>query len=726
MEDKNIFESQLDMRSRLDDELVEKAYSGLVSSMGGSGFREIRGDKFDQAVAICLEYLGAKAGIVPDSCTSPEERMTYLLRPGGIMRRKISLKANWYKQFIGPVLGKLKSGEAVAILPGFFGGGYFINPSTGRKQYINRVNSEDFEENAWFFYPSLPFGVLSNRDFYFFMMRLLRPGDYLSVIAAAIAAVLVGLLPAWVNKLAFGIVIPSGQSMYIAPIAALFLGVTVSTLFINACRKLVVGRISIKTGIYAEAAVYSRLMTLPAVFFRNYDSGNLAVRISAVKELTELLTMVNAGAGLSLILSVIFVLEISIFAPTLTVTAFVIVLIQVVITMYAAFITSAYEKVSMEKNAGLSGTVTSLLNGIQKIKLAGAENRAFYKWAEGYAAYARPTYNRPAVMQALPGCVTVIGILGEIMIFRKAAMSSLSYDDYMAFSVAFGQMGAAILAAAALAQQVVKIKPTMDLLKPIFTESPEAVSDKPMVEGLKGGVELANVSFRYNEKSPYVLKDISFKVNPGEYVAIVGLSGCGKSTLVRLLLGFEKPEKGNIFFDSHNSQAVDLRSLRQHIGTVMQNGRLFVGNIYYNIIISSPKATIDDAWSAAELAGIADDIRKMPMGMNTLISEGGSGLSGGQRQRLMIARAICGKPNILIFDEATSALDNITQKHVSDSLDSMNCTRIVVAHRLSTIRNADRILCLNDGSIVEEGSYDELMNRNGFFAELVRKQQLEI
>ena len=233
------------------------------------------------------------------------------------------------------------------------------------------------------------------------------------------------------------------------------------------------------------------------------------------------------------------------------------------------------------------------------------------------------------------------------------------------------------------------------------------------------------MSFRYGENSPYVLQDLSFKVRPGEYVALVGKSGCGKSTVMRLLLGFEKPERGTIFYGPHDVQKVDLRSLRQHIGVVMQDGKLFLGDVYSNIVVSTPGATLDDAWEAAKLAGIADDINKMPMGMQTILTEGSGGVSGGQRQRLMIARAVCGKRRILMFDEATSALDNVTQRHVSDSLDSLKCTRIVVAHRLSTVRHCDRILVVDGGRIAEEGTYEELIQKNGLFAELVARQRLD-
>ena len=241
-------------------------------------------------------------------------------------------------------------------------------------------------------------------------------------------------------------------------------------------------------------------------------------------------------------------------------------------------------------------------------------------------------------------------------------------------------------------------------------------------------LELRHISktFRTDDgREVRAVRDASLSVYPGECVALVGESGCGKSTILRLLLGFEEPETGSIFYGPHDVRKVNLRSLRSHIGTVMQDSRLFMGDILSNITISAPSATLEDAWKAAEIAGIADDIRRMPMGMQTIVSEGGGGVSGGQRQRIMIARAVCGNRRILMFDEATSALDNMTQKHVADSLANLKCTRIAIAHRLSTVRECDRILVVSGGNIAEEGTYEELIAKNGIFAELVERQRLD-
>jgi ABC-type bacteriocin/lantibiotic exporter with double-glycine peptidase domain len=285
-------------------------------------------------------------------------------------------------------------------------------------------------------------------------------------------------------------------------------------------------------------------------------------------------------------------------------------------------------------------------------------------------------------------------------------------------------MFSAFSALTAASASMATIKPVLDMAEPILQTEPEKTLKKDIATRVTGTIEMGGVYFRYSEATPYILENFSLKIKPGEYVAIVGKTGCGKSTLVRLLLGFEKPEKGVVFYDGKDLERIDLKSLRRKIGSVIQDGQLFYGNIFQNIAIASEKLTMDEAWEAAEMAGIADDIKAMPMRMNTIISEGQGGISGGQKQRILIARAVASKPKILIFDEATSALDNITQKQLAGALDGLKCTRIVIAHRLSTIKNCDRILVMDQGKIIEEGTYQQLIDKNGFFAELVERQRL--
>ena len=721
-------ESQIETRAKLDAELTGRAYAELAASVS-----EIRGipslvDEAEQsaaAIRACLTYLGQEPGKVPESVTDAEERLDWMCRPTGTMHRRVTLEKGWQKDAFGAMLGHLDTGEPVALLPKGLHGYCYVEPGTGRKVPVTREVAERLDDEAILFYMPLPAKPLAVPDLIAFIFRVFDRSDYLLVIAASLAVTVIGLIPAWANKVAYGTVVPSGQSSLIAPVGALLLGMTISTALIGACRTLVMARVSTKLDVVTEAATFSRMLALPPSFFKQYSSGNLASRVQNVTTLAQMLTSVLLGSGLTGVLSLVYVLQIGAYAPALAVPALVIVLLQAALTIVVTFLTNRFEQEAMEASVQLSGTVTALLNGVQKIKLAGAENRAFAKWAHGYAKYARPSYNRPPLLRALPALVALVGLLGNIAIYYLAGSTSVSMSDYMAFSVAFGQVTGAIMAITGLAGQIVKISPMLEMVAPILEATPETAEDKPSVEKLTGGIEVSNVSFRYDDKSPYIVRDLSFKVRPGEYVALVGKSGCGKSTIMRLMLGFEKPERGTVFFGPYDVSKVDLRSLRRHIGVVTQDGKLFLGDLFSNITISTPTATLDDAWEAAEVAGIADDIRRMPMGMQTIVSEGGGGISGGQRQRIMIARAVCGKRRILMLDEATSALDNVTQKHVADSLEKLRCTRIVVAHRLSTVRHCDRILVVDHGGIAEEGTYEELIAKGGIFAELVERQRLD-
>ena len=722
-------ESQVETRARLDAEMSERAYAELAASVSGpsSSDHVAIGDleQADAAARACLAHLGQEPGDVPDGVKDLDERLEWLCRPTGTMRRIVRLDEGWQTRAFGTMLGRLDSGESVALLPRGIRGYKLLDPGSGRRVTVTRAVAKHIEPEAVLFYRPLPPRPLEIRDLATFIARVFDRGDYVVVFLAALAATLVGLAPAWANQVAFSVVAPSGEVGLILPVAALLLGVAVSSALIGACRNLVMQRVSTKIDVAVEAATFARVLALPSSFFKEYSSGDLASRVANMKTLAQQVVSIFLGSSLTAFLSLAYVAQVGAYAPVLVVPALSVAAIQAVLTIVVTLATVRYEKATLDANARLSGTVTALLGGVQKIKLAGAEERAFAKWAHGYSEYARATYNRPVTLRALPTLVGLVSLLGNIVIYYLAGSAQVSVADYMAFTVAFGQVSAAIMSLAGIAGQVAQIGPMLDMVSPILETAPETAEDKPSVESLTGGIDVSGVSFRYDDNSPYVLRDLSFRVRPGEYVAFVGKSGCGKSTILRLLLGFETPERGTIFYGPHDVSKTNLRSLRNHIGTVMQDGKLFMGDIFSNITISTPTATLDDAWEAAEIAGIADDIRKMPMGMQTLVTEGGGGVSGGQRQRIMIARAVCGRRRILMFDEATSALDNKTQKHVSDALEELKCTRVVVAHRLSTVRHCDRILVVDDGHIAEEGTYEELLAKNGLFAELVARQRLD-
>ena len=468
-----------------------------------------------------------------------------------------------------------------------------------------------------------------------------------------------------------------------------------------------------------------RILSLPASFFKDYSVGELNQYIAYMDSLCSTIVDSIFSTAITGVFSLVYLAQIFAFAPSLVWPSLIVTLLTLAVSLLSARVQMRLDQEKMVYTAKERGLVYALISGIQKIRLSGAENRAFSKWAQLYVKSAQLTFNPPTIVRMAGVFTTAISLIGTAVMYFVAVRSHVSVADYFAFNASYAYISSAFSALAGVALSAASVKPIIDLIKPLLGATPEVSGNRETVTRLTGNIELSHVTFGYDPDSKPLFEDFNLRIPARQYVAIVGKSGCGKSTLVRLLLGFEKPSRGVISYDRRDLQQLDMRSVRRQIGVVMQDGKLFSGSIFDNIVISAPTLKLQEAWDAAEIAGIADDIRDMPMGMHTMLQDGGGTISGGQRQRLMIARAIAPKPKVLIFDEATSALDNITQRQVSEALDRMKCTRIVIAHRLSTIRHCDRILVLDQGQIVEDGTYDELLALNGVFADLVARQQLD-
>ncbi len=723
------FDEQIKQRKQNDNDVFADSFVNIAGAVMGSRVsaalndkRQIAKNAFDEI----LKFYHVKTLEIPDNIKDSNEQLEYLLRPHGIMRRTVMLKKGWYKDAVGAMLGVRKSdGGVVALIPTGLSGYSFTDMETGKRVKINRKNQELFEEEAVAFYKPLPLKKLGIPDLMKYILATLSPSDFVLTGLATLGVTLIGMLSPKLNKLLFSTVIESGNMRLLFAVTVFMVCVTISSMLISAVKQLITARINTKMSVTVQAATMSRVLSLPAEFFKNYGSGELSARAQYINSLCNMLVSTVLSTGLTSIFSLVYISQIFVYAPALVVPSLMITLATVAFSVITAFVQMNISKRQMELSSKESGMSYALVSGVQKIKLSGAEKRAFARWGNLYAEQARLSYDPPAFIKLNGVISTAISLAGTLVMYYFAVSSGVSVADYYAFNAAYGMVSGAFLSLAGIALTVAQIKPIMDMVKPILETVPEISEGKQMITRLSGGIELNNVSFRYNKNMPLVVNDLSLKIRPGQYVAIVGATGCGKSTLMRLMLGFETPQKGAVYFDGKDISSVDLKSLRRNIGVVMQNGKLFSGDIFSNITISAPWLTMEDAWKAAELSGIAEDIRRMPMGMHTIISEGSGGVSGGQRQRLMIARAIAPKPKILMFDEATSALDNLTQKTVSESLDGLKCTRIVIAHRLSTIKQCDRIIVLDKGRIIEDGKFDELIEKGGFFAELVARQRLD-
>ena len=723
------FDEQIRLRKKNDDSVFEEAFVGMADAVLGSKMSSaFTSDeaKAQGAIEEILKFYKVKQREVPDSVKGLNDRLEYLLRPHGIMRRNINLEKGWYKDSIGAVLGTRKDdGSIVAFIPKGLSGYVYFDAPTGKWVKLSKKAEALFEDEGICFYKSFPLTKLTVRTLMRYILNTLSTADFVLVILATLAVSLIGLLSPKLNNLLMGTIVESESMRLLFGITIFMVCVTISSLLIRAVKTLIMTRINTKMDLSVQAATMMRVLSLPADFFKQYSAGELSSRAQYIQSLCSMLISTVLNTGLTSIFSLIYVSQIFEYAPALVVPSLLIIFTTILFSLITTFYQMKYSKKQMEIAAEESGMSYALITGVQKIKLSGAEKRAYARWSKLYAKQVELTYNPPMFLRANGAFSSIISLTGALVMYFMSVQSGVSVADYYAFNTAYGMVSGAFMSLAGIATTIAQFKPILEMAKPIMDAVPEVSEGKLVIDRLSGGIELNNVSFRYNENMPLVVDNLSLKIRPGQYVAIVGATGCGKSTLMRIMLGFEKPGKGAVYYDGKDLSGIDLKSLRRKIGVVMQNGKLFQGDIFSNITISAPQLSMDEAWEAAEMAGIAEDIRRMPMGMHTIISEGSGGVSGGQRQRLMIARAIAPKPKILMFDEATSALDNLTQKIVSDSLDKLKCTRIVIAHRLSTIRQCDRIIYLEKGQIVEDGTYDELIAKNGKFAELVERQRLD-
>ena len=723
------FDEQIRERIQSDDDSFSSAFASMSSLVMGKRItRALTEDRVhaENAIGEVLKYFHVKRVELPENIKDINEQIEYLMRPSGIMRRTVILEGEWYEDAVGAMLGSLKEdGTPVALIPSGLKGYKYYDSRSEKWVRITKKTASLIDEEAITFYKPLPLKKIGVKDLLIYIVECMSVSDFIYVGLVTLAVTLVGMLTPKIQRLIYGPVIENGTLTLLFGVFGFLICVSFTKLLLQTVNKLVTSRLGTKLNVQVQAASMMRVLSMPASFFKDYSSGELSQRMSGLNSLCSMLASSILSTGLTSLFSLIYITQMVQYGPGLVVPGLIVIIVTVAFSVITTFAQLKVSRQQMELGAKESGLEYSLLTGVQKIRLSGAEKRAFAKWADSYTKSAKLTYNPPFFLKLNGVFSSCISLVGTIVIYFFTIKTGVTLADYYAFNSAYAAVMGAFTSLVGMATTFARIKPIFEMVSPLLETVPEAADNKKVVSRLSGGIELNNITFRYTENGPVIVDDLSLKIRPGQYVAIVGATGCGKSTLMRIMLGFETPQKGAVYYDGMDLATLDLKSLRQKIGTVMQNGKLFQGDIYSNIVISAPQLGMEAAWDAAEKAGVKEDIEAMPMGMHTLISEGSGGISGGQRQRLMIARAIAPKPRILMFDEATSALDNITQKIVSDSLDSLKCTRIVIAHRLSTIRQCDRIIVLDKGKIIEDGKYDELIAKNGYFASLVERQRLD-
>ncbi|CBZ02422.1 ATP-binding cassette domain-containing protein [Clostridium botulinum] len=676
------------------------------------------------ALNLILKYY--KVSSLTDSCMQSEniEYMILNLIPTkGLIYRSIILKNDWYKNGMGAMIGKMRTGETVVFIPKIVSGYKYINCKTKKIYNVTKKSTELFESKAFFFNKSLPKESLNISDFFKYILKAVPSQKYIMLFLSYLVVTLLGLILPNINQYIFSDIISNSSYKALLSVTYVLVGITIVTTLFTIISHSVVYNIRTTISVTTQNALIYRILSLPISFFKEYSSGDITKRLqSFISVISQMIDTILITV-LTVLFSLVYIIQITKMTPVLAIPASIITLF--ILAFIVVFITmEMHVYIKLNKNdVNVANTFFSLLSGIQKIKLARAEERAFNYWNKKYKKSAELLYNPPFILKIQPHFSLIASYVTTIILYYIAATANISVASFMSFTVAFGMVTSALTSLSDVAIVFAQFYSTIELLDPILSSIPDSDDNKQITKKLSGNVELKDVCFKYNLQNKNVFDNFSLKIPSGQYIAITGPTGCGKSTLLRLLLGFEISQSGSVTYDNVNIKDMNLRNLRKQIGTVLQDGKLFTGSIFENITFFEPELTIEDAWNAAEIAGIADDIRNMPMGMFTLISEGDGSISGGQKQRILIARAIVSQPQILILDEATSSLDNITQENLIHSLEKLNCTKIVVAHRLSTVQLCDKIIMLNNGQITEEGTYTSLINKKGRFYNFVLRQQ---
>ena len=664
---------------------------------------------------------------------APLKTMEVMFDRLGIRSREVVLRDDWYKKDSGPLVVFEEDGSACALIPNPAGG--YTCHSTRQDappQNLDRHQSESFIPIGLALYrplPDQPFGLWALLEFalkgvWRDLRRLLLAGMLLGLIAA-VTPVATGLI--------FDYIIPNAAFSQLHQIVFALAMAALGSAGFTLVRALALLRINGRMDWTLQSAIFDRLLRLPASFFKAYSTGDLADRALGFDAIRSILSGVLISSILGAIFSVFSLALLFYYSSSLALLAIALISVAVAITVVISLLQLRYDRIRIRLRGRVESLVLQLIIGVSKLRTANAQQRALAAWIRRYAEqkqqfiYSAKWENRQQIFHAgfpvLANIAIFAGAIKMVQVFDPQTISALSPGTFLAFNAAFGQLFGALTNLALSLSSSLIIIPLYERSRPILDAIPESGSEGNRVEHLEGDIELSEVKFRYHEDSPDVLTGLNMRIKPGEFVALVGSSGSGKSTVFRLMLGFEQAQAGEIFYDGKGLSSLDQESLRRKIGVVLQQGSLRAGSIFENIA-GNTSASVDDAWRAARLVGLAEDIEAMPMGMYTVVSDGASTVSGGQRQRIMIARSLVRQPRILLLDEATSALDNRTQTVVSESISQINITRIVIAHRLFTIRDADRIFVLDKGKVAESGSFDELMAADGLFKQLAQRQLL--
>jgi NHLM bacteriocin system ABC transporter ATP-binding protein len=645
--------------------------------------------------------------------------------------RRVLLIGDWWQQEHGALLAYTKANQPVALLPDQNQRYLLFDPESLTRRPVDNEAIANLKPEAYVFYRPLTHNVTNAVEIFRFGIKGYEK-DLAAIIILGILASLLGMVTPQATAILVNDAIPDSDRSLLFQLGLGLFAAAFGQATFQLAQQIITLRVESAADASLQPAIWDRILKLSPAFFRDYASGDLVNRLLVVSQIrsqisgsTQRTLLTGVFALLNLVLMIVYSWKLALVAVGLAVLVIIVTVVSSRMIVYK-------KRLQEDLDGDINGLTVELIEGVAKLRVAAAEERAFAAWAKKYSTRSklqsgikRIDDSLTVFNEAVPVVSSVLTFWFAILFIQMAALertsSGLSPGTFLAFNAAFAVFISGATEISNTLTDILEIFPLWERARPIVQSSLESDPSKADPGRLTGRISLEHVTFRYREDGPLTLDDVSIHAEPGEFIAIVGPSGSGKSTVFRLLLGFETPLSGTVYYDGQDLAGLDVQAVRRQLGVVLQNVRISSSPIF-DSISAGALVTLDEAWEAARMAGFDADIKGMPMGMHTVISEGGTNLSGGQRQRLLIARALVLKPKILLMDEATSALDNQTQAIVTASLDRLNATRIVIAHRLSTIRNADRIYVVEAGRVMQVGNYDELMKEEGLFARLVARQ----
>ncbi|MGI5391311.1 NHLP bacteriocin export ABC transporter permease/ATPase subunit [Streptomyces sp. CA-251251] len=700
----------------------------LLASIGRpSGQRATAADA-DATYAAC-ELVARAAGIplaeparsdTGSDRIDPVERVAVASR---LRTRTVRLEGRWWRDDVGPLVGhRALSGAPVALL--WRRGGYVaVHPATGRETPVEKANAEEFEPRAVMFYRPLPERRLSPLRLLRFCLRGTR-GDLTALLLSGLVTVAIGALVPIATGKVLGEFVPKAQTGLIVQVClAVMLSSVVAAAFML-LQNLTILRVEGRIEATLQPAVWDRLLRLPTTFFTERSTGELASAAMGISAIRRLLAGVGPTVAQSVTVGAMNLGLLLWYSVPMALAAIGMLVVVAAVFLGLGLWQVRWQRRLVQLTNKLNNQAFQTLRGLPKLRVAAAENYAYAAWAEQFARSrelqqrAGRVKNLNAVLGAvyLPLCTLLM-----FMLLAGPARGSMSAAEFLTFNASVTMLLTSVTQVTGAFVSAVAALPLFEEIRPVLDATPEVRTASTRPGPLSGAIEARRLSFRYTDDGPLVLDNVSFEVRPGEFVAVVGPSGCGKSTLLRLLIGFDRPLSGSVLYDGQDLAALDQSAVRRQCGVVLQHAQPFTGSIL-DVICGTEAYTPEEAMAAAEMAGLAEDIKRMPMGLHTIVSGSGA-VSGGQRQRLMIAQALIRRPRILFFDEATSALDNETQRTVIESTKALNASRVVIAHRLSTVLDADRVIVMEDGKVAQQGPPAELLSdTGGRLHELVRRQ----